>query len=172
MSDYVYESGMSTKRRRQRRTAITLVLTLLLLFGAFWWAWSYIRDEIDADATPTPTDTEVPEGCIDPKDVTINVYNATNRAGLARTSADALQAAGFTIGDVANDPEDKDIEDFAELRFGPAAEVPATAFLDHYGQPVTLTPVERDGTSLDVVLGDAFDGFAEFPEDPACADDE
>lgn len=168
MSDYVLESGMSTKRRQQRRTAITLILTLLLLFGAFWWAWSYIRDG-DATAAPTESITHTPGECVDPKTVTINVYNGTNRAGLARTSADTLKAAGFKIGKVENWPDDKEVKSFAVLRFGPLAEGAATAFAEHYGQPVKLLPIEKmEGTTMYLILGQKFDGWAEFPEEPAC----
>lgn len=166
MSDYVLESGMSTRRRRQRRTAITLILTLLLLFGAFWWAWSYIRED-SATAAPTET-TPTPGQCIDPKDVTINVLNGTTRAGLARTSADALMAAGFTIGQVTNYRKN-DVANYAVLRHGPLAEGAATAFAEHYGQPVKLWLVdEMEGTTMDLVVGKKFDRWAEFPEEPAC----
>lgn len=175
MSDYVYESGMSTKRRRQRRTAITLLLTLLFLFGAFWWAWSYIRDG-DGSATATPTASPMPTTtptatCIagnDPKAVTINVYNATDRSGLARRSADQLAAAGFIVGAVANDPQGQVVEGVLLLRHGAEGAPFAAAFKEYY-QPVTeLAPVERPGTDLDLVLGNAFEDFAAFPTLPPC----
>lgn len=167
MSDYVYESGLSTKRRRQRRTAITLVLTLLLLFSAFWWAWSYIRGG-EPSASDSPTGTPTVGACADPKAVTINVYNATDRAGLARTAADSLQAAGFTVGRVANDPENKDLPGNVEVRYGPDGEGYAVTFSESYGQRVSLARGDREGTSLDVVLGDSFTGWAPFPETPPC----
>ena len=177
MSDYVYESGMSTKRRRQRRTAITLLLTLLFLFGAFWWAWSYIRDgdgsttaTPTASATPTPA-TTLTATCIagnDPKAVTINVYNATDRSGLARRSADQLAAAGFSVGAVANDPQGQVVEGVLLLRHGAEGAPFAAAFKEYY-QPVTeLAPVERPGTELDLVLGNAFEDFTAFPTLPPC----
>ena len=168
MSDYVYESGLSTKRRRQRRTAITLLLTALLLFSAFWWAWSYIRTGGESSASATPTSTLTPGACADPTTITINVYNATNRSGLARTAADALTAAGFSVGRVANDPENKSLPGNAEVRFGPEGEPYAVAFREDYGQAVSLAPTERNGTSIDVVLGDTFTGWAPFPETPPC----
>ncbi|MCA1780740.1 MAG: LytR C-terminal domain-containing protein [Dermatophilaceae bacterium] len=177
MSDYVYESGISTKRRRQRRTAVTLLLTLLFLFGAFWWAWSYIRDDgggVAAGTAPTasPTAPATPTAtCVaanDPKTVTINVYNATNRSGLARSSADQLEGAGFTLGSVANDPEAQQVEAALQLRHGPEAEPFATAFKEYYQPTVELVPVEREGTALDLVLGNAFEDLAAFPDLPPC----
>lgn len=168
MSDYVYESGMSTKRRRQRRTAITMLLTLLLLFGAFWWAWSYMRDGGSATATPTQTNTLTPGACVDAKDATFNVYNATNRAGLARTAADALKAAGFTVDKVANDPLSKSLPGGIEIRYGEPGHPYATSFKEYYGQPVSIAPDDREDASVDVVLGDTFQGWAAWPETPPC----
>lgn len=173
MSDYVYESGLSTKRRRQRRTAVTLLLTLLFLFGAFWWAWSYIRDGGEGAATGVPTTSpSTPTAtCItgeDPKTVTINVYNATNRSGLARGSADQLTAAGFTVGTVANDPLGAQVETALQLRHGPAGEPFATAFKEYYQPVAELVPVEREGTELDLVLGNQFEALAAFADLPAC----
>jgi hypothetical protein len=175
MSDYVYESGLSTRRRKQRRTAITLLLTVILLFGAFWWAWSYIRD---GDAAPAPAATVSPTAkpsptatCIageDPKTVTVNVYNATNRSGLARQTADQLEAAGFTVGTVANDPAGQPVEAAVQLRHGPEGEPFAVAFRDYYQPTVELTAVEREGTDLDLVLGDAFEALPAFTDLPPC----
>ncbi|MGW8849910.1 LytR C-terminal domain-containing protein [Streptomyces xiamenensis] len=47
---------------------------------------------------------ELPE----PKTITVNVYNATARTGLAQQTADALAERGFTIGTVDNAPEELD----------------------------------------------------------------
>jgi len=118
--------------------------------------------------SPTPTTTLTPGACVDAKDVIINVYNATNRTGLARSSADALRAAGFTIGTVANWPGPDGVQSFGTIRFGPAAEEPATGLVEHYGQPLLVRPIEREGTDIDIVLGEAFDGWAEFPDTRAC----
>lgn len=167
MSEYVYESGMSTQRRKQRRTAITLMLSLLLLFGAFWWAWAYIRGD-DGSAEDQATMSTDSTGCVDAKAVTFNVYNSTRRPGLAKAAADALTAAGFTVGSVANDPESKQLPGNAEIRFGPAGEAYALSFRDHYGQSVSITPDERTGTTVDVALGESFQNWAPFPDADAC----
>ncbi|MDT0267207.1 LytR C-terminal domain-containing protein [Streptomyces sp. DSM 44915] len=44
----------------------------------------------------------------EPTAVTVNVYNATTRTGLAQDTADALAERGFTIGAVSNAPEELD----------------------------------------------------------------
>ena len=66
--------------------------------------------------------------------VTVNVYNATNRAGLAASTAKDVKARGFVDRPVANDPLKKKIDGAGELRFGPngkaGAALVATMLLD------------------------------------------
>lgn len=156
MSDYVYESGMSTKRRRQRRTAITMLLTLLLLFSAFWWAWSYMRaDDSVANPGPTTTPTSSCEGIADPRKVTVNVYNATTTTGLAGRVAGELKDRGFTVGTVANDPMRATIDAPGALRYGDEGRPYATIFKTIIDDPVLL-PDTRTDDSVDLVIGDTF----------------
>ncbi|RBM24254.1 hypothetical protein DEH69_00610 [Streptomyces sp. PT12] len=56
------------------------------------------------DCTPASTAERVPE----PAAITVNVFNATARTGLAQETADALAERGFTIGEIANAPEEYD----------------------------------------------------------------
>lgn len=166
MSDYVYESGLSTKRRRQRRTAITLLLTALLLFGAFWWAWSYIRDGGES-TTPTVTPTTC-EGVADPRDITINVYNSTSINGLAGRVSDELRERGFTVGAVGNDPLNGDIVQTAELRYGDTGR-PFAAILKTIVTEPSLRPDGRADNSVDFVLGAGFDDLLPAPAGlPSC----
>ena len=103
MSDYVVESGASARARaRRRRAAITLLAVLLVLFGAFWYAYSYYRNPPAAAATPTATCTTAKQ----PAKVTVNVYNATGRDGLAASTAEELKArVGGSQIDVVLAPE-------------------------------------------------------------------
>lgn len=172
MSDYVYESGMSSRRRRQRRTAITLLLTLLLLGGAFYWAWSYIRDggssaAAPADATSTAVSTECPD-VPDPRTVTVNVYNSTSIGGLAGRIADELTERGYSVGEVANDPQAADIAQPAELRYGDPGR-PFAAILKTIVVEPNLRPDGREDTSVDLVLGNGFTELSPIPAGlPTC----
>jgi hypothetical protein len=167
MSDYVYESGISSRRRRQRRTAITLLLTVLFLAGAFYWAWSYIRDGGTTDASATPGTTSTCSFA-DPRLVTVNVYNSTNKAGLAGAAAALLREDGFQVGEVSNDPLDRDLPGYIELRYGPEGVPYAEAYRTYFEPRVSLFPDDRAGTDLDIVLGASFTEFSPPGELPEC----
>ncbi|WP_369267698.1 LytR C-terminal domain-containing protein [Streptomyces harbinensis] len=61
------------------------------------------RPETEAEGASGPL-AELPE----PRTITVNVYNATTRTGLAQQTADALAERGFVIGTVDNAPEELD----------------------------------------------------------------
>ena len=47
------------------------------------------------------------------------MFNATDRQGLAKSTAKQLEQRGFVIGDIANDPLNKGISGTAQVRYGP-----------------------------------------------------
>ncbi|MEV6051697.1 LytR C-terminal domain-containing protein [Streptomyces sp. NPDC052107] len=105
-----------------------------------------------------------------PGQITVNVYNATERTGLAKSTADELKKRGFKIGDVGNAPGefDKKVKG-AGILLGPAA-------AQNTSLPVLATQLAgaeqrtdaRKGTDLDLILGDGFKGLAK----PAAAQQE
>ncbi len=137
------------RRSRRRRSAITLTVVVLILFGAFWYSYSYFRGSSD---TPTPTTT-----CTGgkPVKVTVNVYNATSREGLAADTATTLKKRGFTIGKVANDPLDKTVKGSAQVRYGPAGAKLAPVVAATVTKP-KMVKDKRKNATVDLVLGDGF----------------
>ncbi|WP_227025899.1 LytR C-terminal domain-containing protein [Streptomyces fodineus] len=103
-----------------------------------------------------------------PDEITVNVYNATARTGLAKDTADALKKRGFKIGNVGNASGqfDKKVKG-AGILLGPASALNTSL-------PVLGTQLAdagrrtdgRKGSDLDLVLGDAFKGLA----DPTAAE--
>jgi hypothetical protein len=160
---YVVESDASRGRRRRRRRAlITLCVVALMLFFAFWYAYSYYRsDDSRHVATPKPScTTSVP---ITPKSVKVNVYNATDRNGLAAKTATQVKARGFTIGTVANDPLNRTINKPAQVRYGSAGKDRATLVLALVkgAEPVLD---KRTDTTVDLVIGERFTALAPAPK--------
>jgi LytR cell envelope-related transcriptional attenuator len=105
-----------------------------------------------------PADLRLPEE----KNIKINVYNATDRQGLAEGVALDFENREFTVANrptikQANDPEKRKVEGVAELRYGPkaigAAWVLRAYFLDEAHAEFDL---ERKDDVVDVVLGTEF----------------
>ncbi|MBB0244444.1 LytR family transcriptional regulator, partial [Streptomyces alkaliphilus] len=112
-----------------------------------------------------------------PETITVNVYNATDRSGLAQNTADALAERGFLIGAVDNAPEDLDgaLTSTGLLLGSPDAEengvltvLGAHAVGAESGAPresgEAETEREPGDREVDLVLGDAFEALAEPAE--------
>jgi hypothetical protein len=122
------------------------------------------KDDDSPSAAATPTCTQVADTATAPPTapVTINVYNSTSRAGLARDTADALEGRGFKIAAVANDPKKATIAGTAVVRHvstaleqarWAAAQVPGSTL-----QQVAATG--RKGAKVDVVIGAGYTTLA------------
>ncbi|WP_165984229.1 LytR C-terminal domain-containing protein [Streptomyces sp. YIM 98790] len=144
----------------------------------------------ERDGNGSPGNTSCPAGQDDakpaappePETITVNVYNATTRSGLAQSTADALAERGFVIGVVDNAPADLDgkvraagllvgsaqAEDKGvlavlgahlaepETRVGEPLVPPSAT-----GEPAAGEPAAGDGPlAVDLVLGNAFEELA------------
>lgn len=155
------------RHRRQRRKATTTILVvILMLFFAFWYAYSYYRASSNPEPAATsasdcrPFDPKVPT----PATTTVNVYNATNRSGLAAKTASELRSRGYLIGDVANDPLDRDVAGPAEVRFGPAGASRAQLLVPLAGKGTSQLADKRTSPVVDLVLGAKFTALAPAPK--------
>lgn len=162
------EYGLSSEARaRRRRSVITLLVVLLSVFFAAWYALSYIRADDQRRAEGSATSTE-PSGCeVAPEQVDVNVYNATNREGLAAKVARDLKSRGFTVKTVANDPKQAEIEGRGELRFGEQGRKGADLLSEHVGEFAERTD-ERARVTVDVVLGPRYRHLVSEERTPAC----
>ena len=103
----------------------------------------------------------VPGAVPKPAAVTVNVYNATNRAGLAGQTAAELKKRGFTIGKIGNAPAalENKVPGSAQVTGGKAG----AAMMTLLGTEVTGShPVtdKRNDTTVDLVLGNGFSALA------------
>jgi hypothetical protein len=158
--EYLQEPAVLIHRRRRRqRAAITLTLVTILLLVTFVYAAFFIQGWI-SPTTPKPLASTTCQGAtsakpLTPSMVTINVYNATNRNGLAASVAKTLQAQGFKIASIGNDPLGMSIQGVGQIRSGAAGA--AGASLAATRMPgATLVPDGRTDTTVDLVLGNKF----------------
>ena len=168
---HVVESASSQRHRRNRRTAIILVVLVALLAGAFYYAASYFNRPSNPAASGCPTsDFTAGAGpvAITPAQITVNIYNATNRAGLAASTAKDVKARGFVIGQVTNDPLKKKIDAPAEVRFGPNGKA-AADLVAKLVEGAAPTQDTRADATVDLVIGNGFKALVVAPTPTATA---
>lgn len=152
---------------RRTLTAVTLtVLVALLVVGAYF-GWRALVTPLDDDPDRTPA---AGDGCavargdtVRTRDVTVSVYNAGTRAGLAGQTQDELVARGFIPGDLGNAPDDlssvRVVRVLAETRRDPAARLVAIQF----GKGTRVQAAPDLGSGVEVVVGDRFKGLEKAP---------
>ncbi|WP_269855267.1 LytR C-terminal domain-containing protein [Streptomyces sp. RPT161] len=94
-----------------------------------------------------------------PGAITVNVYNATQRGGLAKTTADELKKRGFAVGKVGNAPAayDKKVKGAAILLGGPRAQGALKVLGTQLAAAEVKTDPARNGASdVDLIIGDGF----------------
>lgn len=148
---------------RGRRTAITLLVVIVLLGGAFYYAYSYWQRPTTASPSPTCPTSTTAAAMPAPSEVTVNVYNATKRTGLAGAVSKLVSQRGFKVGSVANDPAKKAIAGTAEVRFGPAGEQGASLVAQLVTGAIPVKDPNRQDATVDLVLGDGYKDLAPAP---------
>jgi len=172
-----YPVGARAQPRRgavAARRVMTVVVVLLLFGGIGYTVWRIsLAAPAGAGDTPicvTPKPVALP---LAPRRVVVNVYNATNRTGLAARTAKQLSGYGFRIGKVANDPLRRSVRSTAEIRGGPGS-ARQVAVVRAYIDNETVYRVKRTGGTVDLVLGAKFSGLGgpatrTKPTGPGCA---
>ena len=162
---YVVEAGASRSRRaRRRRALITLGVVALMLFFAFWYAYSYYEDSKSPRASASPTCTATATSTAKtPSQVTVNVYNATDRSGLAAKTASDVRKRGFKVSAVSNDPLQKDVTVAAEVRYGTTGTSSAKLVMALVKGSKAIKDSRAD-SSVDLVLGAKFKALTAAPK--------
>ena len=163
---YVVESGASSSRRaRRRRALITLGVVALMLFFAFWYAYSYYKTSGEPRATPVTSCTTAAVAPA-PGRITVNVYNATERNGLAAKTATEVRKRGFKVSTVSNDPLARRVAGTAEVRYGRTG-APASKLVIALVKGAKGVQDGRVDGSVDLVLGEKFTALAAAPKPAA-----
>lgn len=166
--DYLHESGVTIYRRRRRRRAIiTLTFVVLVLTGTVLYASSYVQGWAGAPTPKAQVNVNCnPDPSLKPREVTLNVYNATGRTGLAATTATKLERVGFKIERVENDPLGRTIQTAGEIRVGPTGAAGAILVAKRLAGFEVVQDGRADAT-VDVVLGKNFRSLNLPPKVPA-----
>jgi hypothetical protein len=149
-------------RARSGRRPLPPVIFLLVLAvaaGAVWWnVFRQEAAETASQAAACASAQKAPPS-MDPKTVSVRVFNATDQAGLAQKVAAELKKRGFAVEDVANDPSEREVTGVGEIRHGPRG-ADAAAFLGVFLPTGTDYVDTRATAQVDFVLGPDF----RFPE--------
>lgn len=105
-----------------------------------------------ADAQPCPPEGAEPRAL---DEITTNVFNATERAGLASTTAQELVAAGVVVNQQGNWGGGT-YEGAVRIVAGSSGVVPAYSVARVFPS-AQVTMDDRTDESVDIILGDAFD---------------
>ena len=157
--------------RRHVTTAVTLVVLLVILviagvvgFNALFAPLPEAGAPTPA-ASPSPSCTEKPtKGRLRTKDVTVNVFNAGTRAGLAGSTYDALRSRGFKGGQIGNAPSAKVRR--AQVWIVEGEEDAGRLVARQLGKkakPHVVSADEDLGDGVDLVVGNGFRKLARAP---------
>jgi hypothetical protein len=150
-------------RRRERRRTLTFLGIFLGVLGMgaasfmFFqgrWTWPFGAQSVSAPICPTPTATGLA-----PADVSVKVYNAGTRKGLARTIAATMRKRGFLVGEVGNDPQEAAVKGAAIVRHGPEGLDAARTVAAQVDGKVAFVDDGRLSQSVDLVLGTKWTKF-------------
>lgn len=173
MSSFSSNRANQPRRRPAERplwlTVLLVFVAMLVLFGVGFGIATLLKGAGGGEpdtASASPTEVVNPGNCtvveVTPAEflprasqVTVNVYNSTNRVGLAGDTAKLLGVRGFKIGAVENDPLGVPIESVGEIRYGPKGETGAQLIAYHL-PGATLVDDGRKGKKVDVSLGRQF----------------
>ncbi|KUN10232.1 hypothetical protein AQI95_00370 [Streptomyces yokosukanensis] len=160
--------------RRRGRLAAAVVASVAVL-GLVGWGTLQLIDVFTGDTSTTAAASGTKEDCRTkaqavargtalpkPGDITVNVYNATARTGLAKDTADELRKRGFKIGNVGNASKefDKKVKSTGVLLGPAAAQRTSLAVLGTELAGAEQRTDPRKGTDLDLVIGDGYKGLA------------
>jgi hypothetical protein len=147
----------SDRRRRQTYTFLGLfgfvVLIGLVALGN-WLQWWTLGGEAQAVSVSCPIQV-----VSEPALTRVNVYNGTNRSGLATSVARELQKRKFHVLANGSARPAKPLNSIAEIRYGdPGAQAAHTIALEFPGK-VSLVKDARDTKTVDLVLGERYKGM-------------
>jgi hypothetical protein len=148
-------------RRRQRRQTWTFMVAFMLVLGTGVgalthyqgvWAWPFADP---APVTPAAACTDV-STLLPAKSITLHVYNASDKSGLAgRVGAD-FGKRGFRVDKMDNDPLESKVTTVAMLRYGKDGALAARTVGAHVRGSIARVQDERVGDTVDLVLSGSF----------------
>ena len=149
---------------RKLTTAVTLVVLLLVLGGMGLLGIKQLTAPLPDGSSSTKSCTGAEKqvkGYLKRSEVQVSVFNAGSRSGLATSTLDKVERAGFRAGNAGNAPGTAEVARAIVWTTKPddmAALLVARAFGRRTKVEVTKTDL---GPGIDVLVGDRFKGKSE-----------
>jgi hypothetical protein len=153
---------------RHIRTAITLFVLVGLVVAAVVMGWRSLFAPVESDhATTSPNATCTPlkvhKGSrVRSSDVTVSVFNAGTRTGLAAKTMAQLQARGFRPDEVSNAPSGIHVR-FVQVWSSEPVDAAARLVGAQFGRHTVVRHLGRLGDGISVVVGNKFKGPVKAP---------
>ncbi|NBM16457.1 LytR family transcriptional regulator [Streptomyces sp. GC420] len=164
------------RRPRRRRKILLGGLAAIVALGLAGWGTLQLIDIFGGEEqtvrtasgsacrTPSPSASSATKARALPKpsQITVNVFNATPRSGLAKETADELKKRGFKIGEVGNATAeyDKKVKGTGILLGAPEAQEAVLPVLATQLAGAGLKADARKGKDVDLIIGSAFTSLA------------
>ncbi|MFE4371051.1 LytR C-terminal domain-containing protein [Streptomyces sp. NPDC056835] len=182
------------RRPRHRRRIVLAAVASVVALGLAGWGTLQLIDVFTGGGTKSAAaagksgcthSSEPVKALPKPGQITVNVYNATPRGGLAQTTADELKKRGFVIGKVGNAPAayDKKVPGTGILLGALKSEDGFFTVLGAQLKGATSKTDNRKTPDVDLIIGAAFEALTEQKDadqalatvssaasDPACGD--
>lgn len=139
------------------KVVLTLAVLATLLLVGVTWGWSSMTEPFPHKATPQdcyPTAYRPGDAISAPK-VTVSVFNASERGGLAESTMAAFEDQGFGSGDVGNAPKNAVVhyaQIWAKDRSDPAVRLVASRLGPH----ARIVAKSHSGVGVIVMVGPQF----------------
>jgi hypothetical protein len=155
------------------RTAITLAALAVLMVLGVTWGWAQVLKpfpgKVDA---PICVDTSYKAGDeLFVQDVTVSVFNASGREGLAARTLQQLEDAGFAGGQTANAPKGTSLTAPAEIWVKDSGDAAAKLLRARVGKVPIVEHPENTAAGITLVVGDQFTDLRQGPDSIILKDD-
>ena len=148
-------------RRLSTAVTLTALIALLVIFAIVGLNSLFAPiDKTPGSTDPTCTPQQVPAGGrVKSQDVTISVYNASDRSGLASDTLTLLAERGFKLGEAGNAPAGTEVR-FAQVWTSDRKSTAARLVARQFGSNTVIKEAADLGPGVDVIVGERFSGLA------------
>src|SRR4051794_3948952 len=148
------------------RTAVTLAALAVLTVLGVTWGWAQVLKpfpgKVDA---PICVDTSYQAGDeLAVQDVTVSVFNASKREGLAARTLQELENAGFAAGQVGNAPKGTALTGPAEIWVQDSDNPAAKLLRARVGRVPIVEHPENGAAGITLVVGDRYGQLRKGPD--------